>query len=97
MDTSQNDLLRFPVSRMLLLMTAPISVGMLSTFLFQVVDTYLVGKLGPGELAALGFSTPILSQIQACIFISSPSHIRPTELLRSHPQFLTACNSPGSP
>ena len=40
-------------------MSLPISVGMLSTFLFQVVDTYFVGKLGPDSLAALSFSSVI--------------------------------------
>lgn len=37
-------------------MSAPIGVGMLSTFLFQVVDTYFVGQLGAHALAALGFA-----------------------------------------
>lgn len=57
-DTPQSGgpLLTAPVNRVLLSMAAPISVGMLSTFLFQVVDTYFVGQLGPLELAALGFS-----------------------------------------
>ena len=42
---------------MLMRMAAPISLGMLSTFLFQIVDTYFVGKLGSAELAALAFSS----------------------------------------
>jgi len=37
-------------------MAAPISLGMMSTFLFQIVDTYFVGQLGSNELAALAFS-----------------------------------------
>ncbi|MGR3290381.1 MAG: hypothetical protein ACU0C9_04205 [Paracoccaceae bacterium] len=41
---------------MLLRMAAPISLGILSTFLFQIVDTQFVGKLGSAELAALAFS-----------------------------------------
>ncbi len=44
------------VARTLLSMSAPISLGMLATFLFQVVDTFFVGQLGPSELAALGFA-----------------------------------------
>lgn len=46
-----------PVNKMLLRMAGPISLGMLSTFLFQIVDTYFVGKLGSNELAALAFSS----------------------------------------
>ena len=38
-------------------MAAPISLGMLSTFMFQIVDTYFVGQLGSLELAALAFSS----------------------------------------
>ena len=46
-----------PVNKMLLRMAAPISLGMMSTFLFQIVDTYFVGQLGSEELAALAFSS----------------------------------------
>ena len=56
---SKSDLLEAPVNRVLLLMASPISIGMLSTFLFQVIDTYFVGKLGAKELAALGFASSI--------------------------------------
>ena len=60
MDTEtqpKSNLLRRPVNRMLLLMAAPISLGMLSTFLFQLVDTFFVGRLGSQELAALAFAS----------------------------------------
>jgi len=40
-------------------MAAPAAVGMLITFLFQLVDTYFVGKLGTQELAAVSFSFPV--------------------------------------
>ena len=40
-------------------MSVPISLGMLSTFLFQVIDTYFVGQLGPNELAALSFASTL--------------------------------------
>ncbi len=53
------NLLTTPVNRMLLLMASPINLGMLSTFLFQVVDNYFVGKLGATQLAALGFASTI--------------------------------------
>ena len=48
-----------PVNRALFAMSAPISLGMLSTFLFQVVDTWFVGRLGTAELAALSFSSAL--------------------------------------
>ena len=63
MSSSENQtsssMLQAPVSRTLLLMSAPISLGMLSTFLFQVLDTYFVGKLGAMPLAALGFAATV--------------------------------------
>ena len=53
------DLLNDKTNKVLLSMSVPISIGMLSTFLFQVVDTYFVGQLGAKELAALGFASTI--------------------------------------
>ena len=43
----------------MLAMIAPASFGMLMTFLFQLVDTYFVGKLGTPQLAAVSFAYPI--------------------------------------
>ncbi len=40
-------------------MSVPISIGMLSTFLFQVIDTYFVGQLGANQLAALSFASTV--------------------------------------
>ena len=48
-----------PVRGALLSMAAPALVSMLMTFLFQLVDTYFVGKLGTQPLAAISFSYPI--------------------------------------
>lgn len=53
------DLLREPTARVLRKMSIPISIGMLSTILFQVVDTYFVGTLGAVPLAALGFASTL--------------------------------------
>ncbi|WP_114286703.1 MATE family efflux transporter [Candidatus Halocynthiibacter alkanivorans] len=58
MQETTNPMTQAPVNTMLWRMAAPISLGMLSTFLFQIVDTYFVGKLGSAELAALAFSSP---------------------------------------
>ena len=53
------DILKDKTSSVLRKMSIPIGFGMLSTFLFQVIDTYFVGQLGPESLAALGFSSTI--------------------------------------
>ncbi|OUS08477.1 hypothetical protein A9Q96_03270 [Rhodobacterales bacterium 52_120_T64] len=61
MNDQDNPMIKLPVNKMLLRMAAPISLGMLSTFLFQIVDTYFVGQLGSAELAALAFSSSAYS------------------------------------
>ncbi len=53
------DILKDKTNKVLLFMSLPIGIGMLSTFLFQVIDTYFVGKLGADALAALSFSSTI--------------------------------------
>lgn len=52
-------ILKHKTNKVLISMSVPISIGMLSTFLFQVIDTYFVGKLGAESLAALSFSSTI--------------------------------------
>lgn len=59
MTDTANPMLTTPVNRMLMRMSAPISLGMVSTFLFQIVDTFFVGQLGSTELAALAFTAPV--------------------------------------
>ena len=54
-----NQILEGKTSKALVSMSVPISIGMLSTFLFQIIDTYFVGKLGPEALAALSFSSTL--------------------------------------
>ncbi|MDN5204698.1 MATE family efflux transporter [Fulvivirgaceae bacterium BMA10] len=54
-----NNILKDNTNKALFSMSVPISIGMLSTFLFQVIDTYFVGQLGPEALAALSFSSTI--------------------------------------
>ena len=43
MTEQSNPMLEQPVNKMLLKMTGPISLGMMSTFLFQNADPYFVG------------------------------------------------------
>ena len=54
-----NQVLEKPVKNTLLMMAAPAMIGMLLTFLFQLVDTYFVAKIGTDKLAAVGFSYPV--------------------------------------
>ena len=53
------DLLYDQTNKALISMSLPISIGMLSIFLFQVVDTYFVGQLGANALAALSFASTV--------------------------------------
>ncbi len=41
-------------------MAAPMLVGVVSVMLFNLVDTFYVGQLGPAELAAMGFTFPVV-------------------------------------
>ena len=53
------DILTDKTNKVLASMSVPISMGMLSTFLFQIVDTYFVGRLGAAALTALSFSSTL--------------------------------------
>jgi putative MATE family efflux protein len=53
------DLLHGKTNKALISMSLPISLGMLSTFLFQVIDTYFVGQISANALAALSFASTI--------------------------------------
>ena len=63
------DLLKDKTYKVLISMSLPISIGMLSILLFQVIDTYFVGQLGAQPLAALGFTSTIYFLFVA-LFIS---------------------------
>ncbi|MGA0334514.1 MAG: hypothetical protein ACO3NW_11235, partial [Kiritimatiellia bacterium] len=49
-----------PVGSELLRMTGPMTVGLLANMLFNLVDTYFIGKLGQPELAAMAFTFPLV-------------------------------------
>lgn len=49
-----------PVGSTLLRMALPMVAGILSMMLFNVVDTFFVGQLGPLPLAAIGFTFPVV-------------------------------------
>ncbi|MFY0524514.1 MATE family efflux transporter [Archangium gephyra] len=56
---ARTSLLEDSIPRVLMGLTLPMSLGLASTSLFNVVDAYFVGRLGGGPLAALGFTFPI--------------------------------------
>lgn len=56
------------IGRQLYALTWPMLFGMMGIVIFNLVDTYFVGKLGVQQLAALSFSFPVV------IFINSLSH-----------------------
>lgn len=53
-------LTRGPVGPALLRMAGPMTVGILANMVFNLVDTYYVGKLGERELAAMAFTFPLV-------------------------------------
>ena len=48
------------ISRALFGMAVPMTVGLLATMSFNIVDTYFVSKLGDAALAALSFPIPVI-------------------------------------
>lgn len=48
-----------PVGRTLVEMAAPMVLGIAAIMLFQIVDTFFVGRLGARPLAAMGFTFPV--------------------------------------
>jgi len=54
-----NKILQQKTNKALISTSLPISIGMLPTFLFQVIDTYFVGQLGANALAALSFASTL--------------------------------------
>ncbi len=53
------------VGPMLIRLTIPMIAGMLGMVIFNLVDTFFVGKLGTQELAALSFTFPIIMIINS--------------------------------
>ncbi|MDP8207560.1 MAG: MATE family efflux transporter [Candidatus Electryonea clarkiae] len=51
------------IPRILIKLAVPMSFGMISIILFNLVDTYFVGLLGTKELAAISFAFPVVNLI----------------------------------
>jgi len=53
------------IKKHLIDMTLPMIFGLLGVMLFNLTDTYFIGKLGPRQLAALSFTFPVVMVIQS--------------------------------
>jgi len=59
------DLTRGNIARQLAALTWPMIFGMLGMVIFNLVDTYFVGKLGVNQLAAISFCFPVIMFINS--------------------------------
>lgn len=59
------DLTQGPILPLLARMTWPMIFGMAGMVIFNMVDTFWVGKLGVSELAAIGFTFPVIMMISS--------------------------------
>lgn len=49
-----------PIGPILLKLTAPMVLGIISVIAFNLIDTYFVGQLGTNQLAAMSFTFPVV-------------------------------------
>jgi putative MATE family efflux protein len=59
------DLTQGNIAKQLAALTWPMIFGMLGTVIFNLVDTYFVGKLGVNQLAAISFCFPVIMFINS--------------------------------
>ncbi len=59
------DLTKGPIAPLLVKLTWPMIFGMAGMVIFNLVDTFWVGKLGVSELAAIGFTFPVIMIISS--------------------------------
>ena len=52
-----------PITSTLVKLTWPMILGMLGMVIFNLTDTYFIGKIGVDELAAIGFTFPVIMLI----------------------------------
>jgi Na+-driven multidrug efflux pump len=60
MPKGNKNLIEGNIIRQLYDLTWPMLLGMMGMVIFNLVDTYFVGKLGVQELAAMSFSFPVI-------------------------------------
>ena len=54
-----------PIGSMLVKLTWPMILGMLGMVIFNLTDTFFIGKVGVDELAAIGFTFPVIMLISS--------------------------------
>ena len=61
----QTDLTQGRIAPLLLKLTWPMIFGMLGMVMFNLADTYFIGKVGVDELAAMGFTFPVVMVVSS--------------------------------
>ncbi|MCD6347845.1 MAG: hypothetical protein J7L96_10535, partial [Bacteroidales bacterium] len=59
------DLTQGAIAPLLAKLTWPMIFGMAGMVIFNMIDTFWVGKLGVSELAAIGFTFPVIMMISS--------------------------------
>ncbi|MCF8336290.1 MAG: MATE family efflux transporter [Bacteroidales bacterium] len=65
MKPRHTDLTRGPIAPMLMKLTWPMVLGLLGMVMFNLADTYFIGQVGVDELAAMGFTFPVVMVVGA--------------------------------
>lgn len=65
MKPRQHDLTRGAIFPLLMKLTWPMIMGIMGMVMFNLADTYFIGKVGVDELAAMGFTFPVVMVINA--------------------------------
>ncbi|PIT83928.1 MATE family efflux transporter [Candidatus Micrarchaeota archaeon CG10_big_fil_rev_8_21_14_0_10_45_29] len=68
MKNSTSNLTEGPIGSRLLRMAVPMMLGMVAIMLFNVADTFFVGQIGAQELAAMGYSFPVIFVLNSIVF-----------------------------
>lgn len=65
MKPRHTDLTEGPIASMLIKLTWPMVLGILGMVMFNLADTYFIGQVGVDELAAMGFTFPVVMVVGA--------------------------------
>jgi len=65
MKPRQHDLTQGAIFPLLMKLTWPMVMGIMGMVMFNLADTYFIGKVGVDELAAMGFTFPVVMVINA--------------------------------
>jgi len=63
MERNRTRILEAPVGRTLLQLAAPMILSMIAMAVFNITDTFFVGRLGKEQMAALSFTFPVVLAI----------------------------------